>query len=42
VGGLVRVQIDGACLSLSVVLTAAVKNRTELRTSFFGNHHLHG
>ena len=28
-GGLVRVQIDGACLSPSVVLTAAVKNRVE-------------
>ena len=32
-GGLVRVQIDGACLSPSVVLTAAVKNRTESPTT---------
>ena len=32
-GGLVRVQIDGVCLSLSVVLTAAVKNRTESPTT---------
>ena len=31
--GIGRVQIDGACLSLGVVLTAAVKNRTESPTT---------